>query len=178
MADFNKAYSRTSIYEGGYANVKGDRGGETYAGITKVYHPNWEGWKIIEKYKPLKYQQKIKDTELERLMKVFYKKTYWDIIQGDLYDSQIIAEFIYDYSVHSGPKRAITKLQGFLGVVADGKVGKLTIAALNSKNPKILFEQLKRERYNFLLALSKQPNQEKFRKGWLNRINNFKYESL
>ena len=51
MADFKTAYDRTSKFEGGYSNDEADRGGETFAGIARVYHENWLGWKIIDQYK-------------------------------------------------------------------------------------------------------------------------------
>ena len=34
--------------EGGYANMEGDSGGETYKGISRKWFPKWEGLKIID----------------------------------------------------------------------------------------------------------------------------------
>ncbi len=45
MADFIPCFEQTLTLEGGYKlhTVKGDRGGMTYAGISRVHHPNWPG---------------------------------------------------------------------------------------------------------------------------------------
>jgi lysozyme family protein len=51
MSDFEPAYQRTRTNEGGYANVKNDRGGETYAGIARSRHPQWPGWTIVDQVK-------------------------------------------------------------------------------------------------------------------------------
>ena len=44
MANFTQAYNLTSAHEGGYVNDALDRGGETYRGISRVYHSSWNGW--------------------------------------------------------------------------------------------------------------------------------------
>lgn len=172
MAEFIKAYERTSFYEGGYANVKGDRGGETYRGISRVFHPNWSGWGIIDNKKPLKHNQIVSSASLDALVKIFYKTQFWDKVQGDYIDSQIIAEFLYDYYVHSG-KRAIIALQKILKIGVDGIVGRQTLGAVNQACAKELLEDLKKERINFLTALSTRPGQSKFKSGWLNRVRSF-----
>lgn len=40
-----------SAKEGGYANVLGDKGGETYMGISRVYWPSWPGWPVIDDWR-------------------------------------------------------------------------------------------------------------------------------
>ena len=179
MADFFKAYLRTSIYEGGYAFVAGDKGGETYRGIARNFHPYWPGWVIIDEIKKnrrIKYNEIINYTPLNEMVKEFYYKTFWANIRGNDIYSQIIGEFIYDYSVHSGSRRAVSVLQNVLGFDKrdiDGKMGPKTITALNSFPEKYVLDSLKKERLNFLINLSKKPGQAKFRQGWINRVNSF-----
>ena len=48
MADFATAYAPLAGFEGGWCNVQGDSGGETYAGIARRYWPDWPGWKLID----------------------------------------------------------------------------------------------------------------------------------
>lgn len=43
MAIFEKAYDPVRQWEGGWCNVEGDRGGETYAGIARNFWPGWPG---------------------------------------------------------------------------------------------------------------------------------------
>ena len=46
MSDFNIAFEKTLLAEGGYklTDVANDKGGQTYAGITRRDHPAWQGW--------------------------------------------------------------------------------------------------------------------------------------
>ena len=75
-------------------------------------------------------------------------------------------------------KWGIIKPQQLLGVKADGIVGKQTLAAVNSyPNQRQLFEALKNARKAYINKLIKaDPSQIVFKKGWLNRINDLKYE--
>ena len=61
MADFLQAFESMIRNEGGYKlhSVEGDRGGMTYAGIARNFHPNWPGWAAID-------AGDIPDTELVR----------------------------------------------------------------------------------------------------------------
>ena len=45
MADFQPAFEKMIRNEGGYTlhNVASDRGGQTFAGIARNFHPNWPG---------------------------------------------------------------------------------------------------------------------------------------
>lgn len=173
MAEFLTAYKKTSQWEGGFADVAGDAGGETYAGISRKHHPKWAGWMIVDKYKPLKWDEKIKDFELESLVKQFYYKEFWTKVNGDFIEHQNIANFVYDYAVHSGVNRASKKLQSALGVRADGIIGSVTLNAVNSSDPNMLLNKLKSERKQFLIDLSEKQSQRKFRQGWINRVNSF-----
>ncbi len=48
MADFDIAYRLTMKHEGGYANNKADRGGETYRGIARKFWSGWIGWPLVD----------------------------------------------------------------------------------------------------------------------------------
>lgn len=169
MAEFLEAYRKTAVHEGGYANVKGDRGGETYAGIARNSWPNWVGWSIVDQYR-LKHNEKVKSKELEGMVKQFYKRYFWDKLQGDAIEGQRIAEFLYDYYVHSGA-RAIKDIQRIIGVDDDGLFGGKTLAAINATDENDAFRQLFNVRKTFLNRLADTAGQEKFRQGWMNRIN-------
>ena len=172
MSEFQTAFNKTELFEGGYANISGDNGGETYMGISRKFNPNWGGWAIIDRNKPIKYNARINDPSLLSLVKQFYYKNYWTKISGDLIEHQKIANFIYDYSVHSGTGRAIKKLQAALGVIQDGKIGSITLSKVNNAPPNFI-KILVQERVNFLTYLSTKPNQAKFKAGWLRRVNAF-----
>lgn len=132
MADFKKAYKKTSLSEGGYANIKGDRGKETYKGIARNFHPRWAGWKIIDTKKPLKHNQIIKDPVLDDLVFMFYKTEFWDVVGGDKIEDQPSANTLYDFGVNAGYGRSIKNMQQTLKIPITGKLTKELIHAINN----------------------------------------------
>jgi lysozyme family protein len=79
---FDELFDGVIKHEGYYANETGDKGGETYMGVARNLHPNWEGWQIIDGYKltfgELKRNAKIDIPELTTMVKEFYKQTFYD----------------------------------------------------------------------------------------------------
>ena len=66
--------------------------------------------------------------------------------------------------------------QRVLGVTADGIVGPKTIAAINNyPNQKELFQKLWNKRKKHFESIA-TGNKKKFLIGWLNRLNDFKFE--
>lgn len=174
MAEFLSAYERVLGHEGGYVNDPTDRGGETYMGISRKFNPQWEGWPIVDSHKPLERGEVIKDIILSGLVKQFYKRTQWDVINGDRINSQRAAEFLFDWFVNSGTA-GIISAQKAIAVKADGKVGNMTLTALNSQGEAVLMTKLINARIAFVNDIVRRnPSQKRFLKGWLNRINSFK----
>lgn len=108
MADFEKAFKKIIINEGGYVNDKDDKGGETFMGITRKNHPTLVIWEIIDDYIDmynstyglLKY---IKNNEAAmNSIKNVYKKQYWDKLLLDKINSQSIANELFDDCVNRG----------------------------------------------------------------------------
>lgn len=118
--------------------MKGDTGGETYAGISRKWFPKWEGWKIVDANKPLRWNQKIKDQALAAMVKTFYKKTFWDAIEGDTIEHQVTAERLYDFGVNAGSARSIKQIQTILGIPQSGKVDAATMDAINNPTQHLL----------------------------------------
>lgn len=106
MADFKISYSKTKQFEGGYAHVDGDTGEETYAGISRKWFPKWEGWAVVDKHKPLTNNQHIKDSNLDKCLEDFYKKEFWDKINGDAIPLQKMADEQFDMAVNAGIRTA------------------------------------------------------------------------
>mgnify|MGYP006277586347 CR=1 FL=1 len=172
MAEFSAAYEVGRKNEGGYSNIKSDKGGETYSGVSRVYWPNWEGWPIIDAYKAeheLKRGDFIHNADLESLIKQFYYKNFWRKMSGDGIDSQEVATYIYDWSLTSG--KALMKIQQMLGVAPDGSFGPVTVGKLNDLGGAALHKiyQLRVAYYNGIVA--KSPDQQVNLAGWLNRAN-------
>jgi len=58
----------------------------------------------------------------------------------------------------------------------DGIIGKQTISAINSCEPKALFDAIKLARIRFYHTISKSGQNHKFLKGWLKRIDGIEYD--
>ena len=100
---------------------------------------------------------------------------YWDRRKADEIKSQSVADILVDWVWASGA-HGIKIPQRLLGVTVDGIVGPKTIAAVNSRNPRELFDQIKIARFDFIEDICrKRPANNKFKRGWMNRINNISY---
>lgn len=155
-------------WEGGFVNNPYDKGGPTMKGVTLSTYQSFFG-----KDKTVDDLKKITDAEWFQI----FKKGYWDPCKGDKIKSQSVANIIVDWAYNSGVRTASKHLQRYLGVVVDGIIGPKTISALNSKNPKDAFYALKKSREQFYRNIVAQnPLQGRFFRGWINRLNDLKFE--
>jgi len=164
--------------EGGYANVKGDNGGETYRGITRKNFPNWSGWKIVDKYKPLKNNQIIKSTQLENDVLDFYYDEFYLPMKINKIDSLMISGHLLCHGVNAGIKNSVKLLQKAINITysvsisMDGIIGTNTLKYANgSKKSKLANNFIEQRKQYYQNIVKKTPSQKKFLKGWLNRIN-------
>jgi lysozyme family protein len=162
MADFNIAFEKTLLAEGGYklTDIANDRGGQTYAGIARKANPNWLGWNAID----------AGGTPPSELVRQFYKLTYWDSLRCDSIINQSVAESIYDFGVNAGVKTSAKLAQIVVGVTPDGVIGQKSLMAINSMKAEQFrpaFSLAKIARYRDIVQRDK--SQIKFLMGWLNR---------
>ena len=75
-----------------------------------------------------------------------------------------------DYSVNSGPARAVKELQGVLtDLTVDGIMGNNTLAAINdNKDTAVLIETICKRRLAFMKTLRHWP---RFKNGWTTSVN-------
>ena len=166
--------------EGGYVFDKDDSGKETYRGISRRFHPEWKGWKIVDLYKPLKTNQIIKSTSLENEIIKFYDDNYYKAVKGDEIKDDMIRAHIFDMAINAGIKTSIKILQKSISDVydikidVDGIIGKVTLSYTNNDDKlEDLRKQIIIERENYYKSIVKQhPKNLKFLDGWLTRIKN------
>ena len=181
---FVEAYNSIMDSEGGYANLTGDTGGETYKGIARNYHPKWQGWEIIDKYKseyPEDFKEYLaKDHTLQNLVVLFYKQNYWDIFNGDELPFPV-AEELLDQSVNQGTgilggkrlQEALNLLNRngklFSKLSVDGIVGSNTLEAVKKVNQRRLIKVLNGLQFIRYYELdTKNPANKRF-VGWFDR---------
>lgn len=155
-------------WEGGFVNDKDDLGGATNMGVTLATYRSVFGSKKTV-------------NDLKRMTRVqwgiIFKKFYWDKWKADDIKDQNVANILVDWLWCSG-SYGIKIPQSVLCVSADGIVGSKTIAAINARDGRELFYTIKQERKDFIDRICQtRPQNRKFKKGWLNRINSLDYET-
>lgn len=187
MSYFLDAYAITMSHEGGYGNDPTDVGGETYKGVSRVYNPSWKGWTLIDDYKTFSDFPKCleKDIGLQDMVKRVYKERYFDDYRGDEMPRELALE-MFDTSVNMGVGRAVKFLQIALNVlnrngqlyqdqVADGDYGPTThkclYAYLQTDSELLLCKIMNVLQGNhYIEYMTKSPTQEKYARGWFNRV--------
>lgn len=166
MANFEAAFERALIAEGGYKlhNVAGDRGGMTYAGIARRMNPHWPGWALIDRG----------ETPSAELVREFYREGWWDPIQGDAIADERVAYTLYSFATNSSaygqPKTAVKLAQIVVGTTPDGIVGPKTLAAINAMDPELFLAKYALARIaRYAEIVNRDRSQLKFLLGWLNR---------
>ena len=171
MANSSKLVPFILQWEGGFVNDPDDLGGATNMGVTIGTYEAY----CRKKGYPRPTIERLKNLTKEDWAEIF-KTMYWDRWKADGINSQAVANIVVDWVWASGVP-GIKRPQKLLGVVSDGLVGAKTIAAINAADPKKLFDAIKADRAKFIDEICKaRPKNEKYRKGWMNRINAIKYE--
>lgn len=173
MADYKKLVPYILKWEGGWSNDKADKGGPTMKGVTLAVYTAYRN----KLGKSIPTQNDLKNISKEEWEDIL-KSMYWDRWKGDEINNQSIANLLVDWVWTSG-SYGIVYPQRLLGLVDDGIVGPKTLSAINSyPNQKVLFDKLwTRRKQHFTSIAKSRPNNQKFLKGWLNRLNDFKYSS-
>lgn len=150
MSNFDDAFNLliSDRIEGGYANDPNDPGGETKYGISKRSYPNLD----------------IKNLTLDQA-KSIYKRDYWDLWMCDALPWRL-AIFFFDCAVNQGPDTAIRLLQKHLGLVVDGRIGSITLAAMRVSDPKLDNEFMALRALKYVQT----ANYIDFGKGWFKRL--------
>jgi lysozyme family protein len=162
MADYRRLIPFIKRWEGGYCEVKGDKGGVTNEGITLATFRHYYG------------EESTKDNlknMTESQWEHIYKIGFWDKWRADEIGSMRVAAMLVDWVWASGSWGIIIP-QRVLGLKQDGVVGIKTLSAVNNSEPITLFAKLYKARKEFYEGIvARQPSQRKFLAGWLNRLN-------
>ena len=172
MANVNQLAPFILKWEGGFVNDPADLGGATNMGVTIG------AWKSCGYDKDGDGDIDVDDLRLltrEDVVNRVLKPHYWDRWKADDIKSQSVANILVDWVWASGA-HGIKIPQRLLGVSVDGIVGPKTLAAVNARNPRELFDMIKIARFDFIEDICrKRPANSKFKRGWMNRINDIAY---
>lgn len=171
MADYRKLVPFIRKWEGGFVNDPLDKGGATNMGVTIATYRN---------YRKQKGYSATTVDDLKRMTLIewqeIFKRLYWNRWRADEIGSQSVANILVDWVWASGVW-GIKIPQRILGASIDGVVGPATLATLNSKDARTAFDAIMAARVQFIDDICrKTPANERFRRGWLNRLNDIKFE--
>lgn len=186
---FPDAFVLINNDEGGYSNNPDDRGGETYAGISRKFNPSWDGWHLIDAikimYEPRDpcFSKALISGGIKTKVMDFYKKTYWDVLHCADIENKEISLKLFDTAVNLGIPRAVIMLQTALNCMSyplnyeisiDGVIGAITAKLINEvckKEWELLLKLITLQQGNMYVMLAKNnKNQRKFLRGWINRL--------
>ncbi|TGD96482.1 glycoside hydrolase family 108 protein [Methylobacterium nonmethylotrophicum] len=164
-SSYDRALSLVLNHEGGWSDDPADPGGATNLGVTIGTLSLWLGRPATR-------------AEVRALTPAsvapIYRRRFWDAIEGDALPAGLDVA-LFDFSVNSGPRRAVIGLQRALGIADDGKLGPVTLAALSGRDVPGLVNALCDGRLTFLRALSTWP---RFGRGWGRRVEEVRAAAL
>ena len=150
---FDEAFEALLRAEGGYSDHPADPGGATRFGVTQAVARS-EGYKGDMREYPLSDAKRV------------YRKRYWTALRLEEVPPGIRFD-LFDAAVNSGTAQAIKWAQRILQIPDDGKVGPVTIQALNTVNVNKFLAKYNGARLHFLTSL---PGWANFGRGWARRI--------
>jgi lysozyme family protein len=187
---FDLIFEKIMKHEGFYSNHANDRGGQTYRGIARKFHPDWEGWTIIDKIMDengnfSEASLPLSTTiDLDTKVREFYKQNYYDDFCGDSLPFAVAQE-MFDISINMGLRRAVLFLQNSINalnrsgvqpdLVADGIFGNKTLAGVNEFLDKGNYMWLVKllnimQGYQYAEIAMNNADQRVFLRGWLKRV--------
>ena len=107
---FGPAYAPLQDFEGGWCNVSGDAGGETYAGIARNFFPKWPGWADVDAAKShTSFRQGVTAFSrhlaglpgLSKLVEGWYRTEWWDRMQLAQFPQEVSNE-LFEQAVNLG----------------------------------------------------------------------------
>lgn len=194
-----KPYDPVRQWEGGWCNVEGDRGGETYAGIARNFWPGWPGWKTIdgaqaahlfpapghEPSAAISTASPACGTWFED----WYRTEWWDRMSlGTL--PQTLADELFEQAVNLGRGGAVRSLQRLCNALNYDKSGKRALfpdlaedGALGNKTLSAMADILKKrsspedmvhwlnclQGAHYVAIAAKNPGNRQFLDGWRTR---------
>lgn len=160
------------VYEGGNVDDPTDLGGRTAHGVTQRTYNAWR-----RDQKPLQDSRDVWEITPQEI-EAIYRSYYWDKIDGDgiAVHSGKLALCVFDGAVNHGVGLSARMLQRVAGANPDGVIGPKTLLLVASNlalrsEPTVLTDYLKRRVAIYQNIIANNPPQQKFARGWRNRVN-------
>lgn len=180
MSHFDRAIETVLRHEGGFVNDPVDPGGATNFGISIRYlrargDLTGDGWDDGD----LNRDGKVDIIDIKNMTREqaiwLYRTGFWDRHGYENIENYYVAEKAFDMGVNMGTVQAGKLVQRAANhfrknLTVDGILGPMSIAAINSIEPRFLLREIRFNHTNFYLTLiERRPELGRFRNGWLRR---------
>jgi len=163
MTHVQDTITRILAREGGYVDHPADNGGPTNMGVTQATLSEYRGVQATA--------ADVRALTRAEAEAIYYERYWVDPGFDGLAVSDTVAEMLLDMSVHHGAFGAAKLLQQAVRVPADGKIGRVTEAAVEAIPGPVLAAAVMGERIAKLGSIiTKSPGQAVFAAGWMNRM--------
>ncbi|MGH6909338.1 MAG: glycoside hydrolase family 108 protein [Phenylobacterium sp.] len=159
-SNFTKLLAPLARIEGAISDrpLKADPGGLTNKGVTQGTYDVYRASKGLS-------ARSVRELTRPELIEV-YRRQFWDTVRGDDLPSGLDWA-VFDFSVNSGPGRAIKELQRILGCNVDGVIGLITLGAIAKADTATAIDHLCDRRLAFMKGLK---NWGANKNGWTRRV--------
>jgi lysozyme family protein len=165
MTRFHRAIPIILKHEGGYVDHPKDPGGATNFGITHLTLAAWRGRAVTKQDVRQLSKQEAED---------IYRARFWQPISADRMTPGVDL-VTFDAAVNSGPGRGVRWTQRAVGVEQDGRVGPVTLAAINSTPAATVIKRATDYRLSFMQSLRIWST---FGRGWARRVGEIRATAL
>jgi len=149
-----------------FTNDPHDHGGATRYGVIQTTYDTFRKGQGLE----------VRSVEVITMDEVgaIYQRDYWNKVKGDDLGEPLDL-VAFDTAVNMGVGRSARFLQQSLGVSVDGAIGSQTLRALAGADRAATVSRFLDLREQFVRAIvARDATQERFLKGWLNRLNDLR----
>lgn len=168
-ASSSVAFERAQLFcrkqEGGYADVAGDRGGKTMAGVTHAEYDAWRTARGLE----LRPVSQITEDEIHAIYRGYWRAAMCDVVASAGLGK--LALCLLDFAINSGDGTARKYLQEVVGVEQDKIIGPKTLAAIEALGEdETIKRYLARRALYCHRIIAHDPSQQQFHDNWMARI--------
>jgi len=167
--NFENAVKKVIEMEGGYNDIKEDRGGATNYGISLNF--------LRANGEDIDGDGDVDWVDVKNLKEIEAKQLYREYFWNPLYDGleRAVSEKVFTVGVNMGARVGVKLLQRALNgigfkLVEDGIIGEATISATKrTTTEKILIHFVDVQLDYYINIVKRRPEQIKFLRGWKNR---------
>lgn len=166
MSRFDNCLAFVLKREGGYCDHPADKGGATNKGVTQAVYDDY-------RTRAGKGRLPVSGISSDEVRDIYFIRYWLPCKAGSLPSGVDLAHF--DASVNHGVRQAALFLQRALGVQDDGIIGPKTIAAAMADEQaglshNVVAAMIDERKDFYWMLVEKDPTQEAFIEGWLNRL--------